>query len=251
MSNRILKEFLKVFPRKLLELAQENRIDYNALFETSVKNKGLILQKNVTSDDLEPLIIKNNLHKTIFESQRVKLLNGDDIAKCIAFISKKLPEDLLQDVLSLFSLLEATDKETAAHCARVCIYSIRLGESCNLTKDEEISLIVGSLLHDIGKVKFPPYLFKNKSDLDKKELEVIQKHPEQGIEIVKGQGLHYLGQILDPIKSHHEDLVGTGYPEGLKGSKVPLLAKIVKVADCFDAMTKKDLIKAKYQLIQL
>lgn len=163
---------------------------------------------------------------------------NNEITKALSLISKHIPEEVLPKVVTLLAALEAVDKNTAYHSARVCIYSTQIGEACGLINEEISALAVGSLLHDIGKVRFPSYLFLNTGSLSPLDLDIVRLHPEQGEEILKLFGFEQINGVATPVRSHHEKLDGTGYPDGLKGIRIPLLAMIVKVADALDVMTQ-------------
>jgi HD-GYP domain-containing protein (c-di-GMP phosphodiesterase class II) len=105
-----------------------------------------------------------------------------------------------------------------------------------LPDDEVESVSIGGILHDIGKIGFSDKLFGNEDKKPSKELlDEIRKHPEIGVQILKDREV--LGPVLDYGRYHHERLDGQGYPCGIQGDSIPLGAKIISVADCFDAMT--------------
>ncbi len=172
-------------------------------------------------------------------SSAINQVEEDEVLKCLTLLAETLPEEILSKVIMLFSAIAAKDEKTAYHSARVCMISAKLGEQCNLDKQEQIELLVGALLHDIGKIKFPPEIFFHEGELSPKQYEFVRLHPINGVVILKEQNIEQLPGLFIPVESHHENLDGTGYPVGIKGSHIPLLAKIVKLADCLDAMTEK------------
>lgn len=149
---------------------------------------------------------------------------------------------LLQDkssrhsiVASLERSLQETDFETREHTARLQKLAVRLGQSIGLSKDnlDELSLL-GSL-HDIGKIAIPKSILTKPGALTQEEWEIIKKHSEIGYRIALSSV--ELIPIADCILTHHEKWNGTGYPKGLKGEEIPLLARIISIVDAYDVIT--------------
>lgn len=146
-------------------------------------------------------------------------------------------------VRALAQAIEAKDKYTSGHTERVTFYSlVLLGEIRKIKKVsfkewENLSeqLKIASLLHDIGKIGVPERVLNKKSSLNRKEINQIENHPLLGFEIIKP--IEEFKEVLTAVKYHHERYDGSGYPEGLRGRKIPLLAAIISVADAYDAMT--------------
>jgi putative nucleotidyltransferase with HDIG domain len=142
---------------------------------------------------------------------------------------------MLDLVRALVSSVDAKDPYTCGHSERVAMLARRLASELNL-KDEEIECVyLGGLLHDIGKIGTPEHILRKEGRLEDEEFRIIKQHPEVGYNILSG--VHKLGPIRDVVLSHHERLDGRGYPRGLKGDDIPLLARIAGIADAFDAMT--------------
>jgi putative two-component system response regulator len=110
-----------------------------------------------------------------------------------------------------------------------------LGESLSLPEEELRELRVASLLHDIGKVSVPDAILYKPGPLDQEEMEIVRQHPVVGERICAP--LKSLRRILPVIRHHHERLDGSGYPDGLSGDKIPLRARILQIADIYDALT--------------
>lgn len=187
----------------------------------------------IPSKDMVPIKLDSSQHisKDIIETVEAEILD------CLTLLVDKLPDELLKKVLILFLAIEIKDLETAKHCARVCLTSAKVGELCGLNKEEQMELIIGAILHDIGKLFFPDSLFSNSDALSTRELEITRKHPEQGLVIIKDQELDYMPGVAHSIRSHHENINGRGYPDSLKGGLIPLPGRIVKLTDSYDAMT--------------
>lgn len=138
-------------------------------------------------------------------------------------------------LFALAKALEARDDNTSSHSLNVTRYSMILGQHLGL-KDEELrALSQGALLHDLGKIGIPDDILKKPGDLDEDEFEIIKKHPMMTSEIL--DGLETSNHFAAIARSHHERWDGTGYPDGLNGENIPLLARVVAIADAWDAMT--------------
>lgn len=140
------------------------------------------------------------------------------------------------DLLPLLSdLLEAKDRQLLNHCSRVSFYSTLLANRTSLTVNEQKALALGAFLHDIGKMAEGPYRFADDEIVAAGGLHDLRQHPEVGARLIAPLGLPAeAGQI---IAYHHERWDGTGYPHGLKGEGIPILARIVALAQTFDHLT--------------
>jgi putative nucleotidyltransferase with HDIG domain len=148
---------------------------------------------------------------------------------------RELQELMLDLVRSLVSSVDAKDPYTCGHSERVAITCRCLAEAIGLSPDEVQTVYMAGLLHDIGKIGTPEQILRKEGRLEPEERLVIQRHPVIGGRILAGIGK--LDSIRDAVLYHHERIDGNGYPSGLKGDQVPLLARIVGLADAFDAMT--------------
>lgn len=139
-------------------------------------------------------------------------------------------------VKGVIATIELKDPYTKGHSERVAFYANSLAKATGQFSPEELrSFTYACLLHDIGKVNIPDSILVKPGKLTREEFEVIKTHPSVGAEaITKVKGL---GDSIDIIKSHHERWDGRGYPEQITGEEIPYLARIVSIADAFDAMT--------------
>ena len=138
-------------------------------------------------------------------------------------------------IVSLALTVEARDAYTEGHCDRLSTYAGALGRAIGLSADELSALRRGGLLHDVGKVGIPDALLLKQGRLTTDEYEIVKQHTVIGERLCSG--LRSLAAVRPIIRQHHERLDGTGYPDGLRGSEVSLLAQIIGVVDAFDAMT--------------
>ncbi|GAC1648614.1 MAG: response regulator [Acidobacteriaceae bacterium] len=172
------------------------------------------------------------------------------------FLSKPLyPEELFARVASLlrlkqftdelenaeavvFSLalgVEARDPYTGDHCARLARFAVSLGKQLGLDYDSVLALKRGGYLHDIGKVTIPDDILKKGTRLTREEWVVMKQHPITGETICRP--LKSFRRVLPIIRHHHEHWDGSGYPDGLKGEDIPLLARVLQTVDVYDALT--------------
>ncbi|ATW25933.1 HD-GYP domain-containing protein [Candidatus Formimonas warabiya] len=140
----------------------------------------------------------------------------------------------LETIMNLASIIDAKDHYTAGHSKRVAQYVVAICEEMNLPDKYIEDFKDIALLHDIGKIAIPEHILNKPGRLDDWEMEKMKTHPTVGYEIIKQITFLKHHKIC---KYHHERLDGKGYPEGLKGDEIPLGARIIAVADSFDAMT--------------
>ncbi len=142
---------------------------------------------------------------------------------------------LLSFVRSLVQSLEARDPYTRGHSERVALIARRIGQQLNLPDEDLNDIYLSGLLHDIGKIGIDDQVLRKPGRLTPQEYEKIQQHPMIGYEIL--HGLKNLQKILPGVRNHHESFNGNGYPDRLKGDEIPLMARILAVADSYDAMS--------------
>ncbi len=146
--------------------------------------------------------------------------------------------DLDQTEGILFALAQAVefrDQSTSEHCERLALTSLAMGMAMSLDQSSLATLYRGGYLHDVGKVGIPDAILLKPGKLTAEEWVVMRTHPARGEEICRH--LKSMGPMLPIIRHHHERWDGSGYPDGLRGEQIPLLARIVQVADIFDALT--------------
>lgn len=132
--------------------------------------------------------------------------------------------------------VEIRDQETAEHCERVAHNAFMVGHALRLSRLELDALYFGALLHDVGKIGVPDSILLKKGKLTTEEYALVTGHPTKGADLVLGISPRMV-QIADAVESHHERWDGKGYPRGLAGKEIPLLGRIIKVVDEFEAMT--------------
>ncbi len=158
------------------------------------------------------------------------------LVKELEEVNRQVRRNTIATVSSMAKALAARDAYTEGHAERVGRIAGLIAAEMGLTEEEMDRIELAGLLHDIGKIGFPDYLFlPHEGDNPKEIIREITRHPTTGAEILKD--LYFLGAALSYIRSHHERPDGLGYPEGLKSTEIPLGAKIIAVADGFDAIT--------------
>src|SRR5437764_9209862 len=146
-----------------------------------------------------------------------------------------LPLCETEGVLGSFArMMAGRDGHTAGHCERLAFSGVALGVAMSLDSESLLTLYVGGHLHDVGKVGMPDSILFKPGPLSAAEWEIMRDHPVRGEEICRP--LKSLSRVLPLIRHHHEKWDGTGYPDGLRGSEIPLLARVLQVVDIFDAL---------------
>lgn len=143
--------------------------------------------------------------------------------------------NLINTLQSLVAAIEARDRYTQQHSQRVTQLAVRIAEEMGCTQEEIDTIKFAGILHDIGKINISDAILLKKGKLTQEETKVIQTHPLIGEKILRPLGLLPAEKAI--VRHHHERWDGKGYPDGLVGEEVPLLARIIAVADSYDAMT--------------
>lgn len=138
-------------------------------------------------------------------------------------------------VKALMAATEQKDIYTAGHNFRVTLYALKLAEELQLRSDELRALAQGTIVHDVGKIDIPDEILNKPGPLTPEERSIIELHPVTGYEMCRTLG--FMKEELGIIRWHHEKWDGIGYPDRLKGEQIPLMARIVAVADVYDALT--------------
>ncbi len=138
-------------------------------------------------------------------------------------------------VKALAAAIDGKDPYTRGHSERVARFSVAIAERMNLPRDEIEKLRVSALLHDVGKIGIDDNILKKPGHLTPEEFEIMKQHPQKGYKIMSQ--IPAMKEFLPGMYMHHEMIDGGGYPQGLKGDEIPMQARIISVADTFDAMT--------------
>ncbi|MBR6163654.1 HD domain-containing protein [bacterium] len=203
----------------------------------------ILLTGHVDTEILVSSINDCNLFQYIlkpFEPADLQVSVENGIEKYNLSISKRL---MLRDLSELFyktlksisCALDAKDAYTNGHSLRVTLYSLMLAKELNLDNRTMESIETAGLLHDIGKIGIPQSVLCKNGKLTDEEFAIMKSHPEKGEKII--MNIEKLKIVSNWLKSHHERWDGRGYPQGLAGEDIPLSARIIAIADTYDAMT--------------
>lgn len=173
-----------------------------------------------TNEDIEFLNILSS--QLAFVIQNTELFNN-------------LEKAYLDTLSALTNAIDAKDSYTRGHSDRVTDLSVKLAKEAGVNHIDIERIRLGGMLHDIGKIGIPELILNKPGRLDNNEFEVIKSHPVLGVSILGN--VEFLQNVVPIIKHHHERYDGKGYPDKLKGNDIPYLARIVSIADTFDAMT--------------
>ncbi|MBK9153137.1 MAG: HD domain-containing protein [Chloracidobacterium sp.] len=163
---------------------------------------------------------------------------SDKLEEHIARLAKAATENrelFVGTVKALAAAIDGKDKYTRGHSERVARISVGIGKQMGLPADELETLRISALLHDVGKIAIDDNILKKPAALTDEEFEIMKTHPQKGFKIMSQ--IPAMKDFLPGMYMHHEMVNGKGYPQGLKDEEIPLQAKIVSVADTFDAMT--------------
>ncbi|MCC7156572.1 MAG: response regulator [Bryobacterales bacterium] len=195
----------------------------------------LLLLTSVQSLDVEVAGLESGADEFLIKPVRPSVLRG----RVDAMLRAKRTMDSLEEagtiLFSLAQAVEARDKITGDHCERLASLSVALGSTLGLSQPHLQALHQGGYLHDIGKIAVPDaVLFKN-GRLDEADWALMKGHPAAGEQICRP--MKSLGLVLPIIRHHHERWDGSGYPDKLGGEEIPILARILQLADIYDALT--------------
>jgi HD-GYP domain-containing protein (c-di-GMP phosphodiesterase class II) len=168
--------------------------------------------------------------------------NFNDMAANIEALVRKLKQALrqnqelfLETIRTLAAAIDAKDPYTRGHSERVSSYSMAISRHLGLKQEEVFRVHIAAILHDVGKLGVRESILNKPGGLSDEEFEVMRQHPSIGAQIMSP--IRMLKDIIPGIRNHHETWDGTGYPDSLEGDQIPMVARIIGVADTFDAMT--------------
>ncbi len=193
--------------------------------------------ENIAAGDLSSRVETRNITEigTLGESFNTM---SDKLEEHIAKLAKAAAENrelFVGTVKALSAAIDGKDKYTRGHSERVARISVAIGKQLDMPEDELETLRISALLHDVGKIAIDDSILKKPAALTNEEYEIMKTHPVKGYKIMSQ--IPAMRDFLPGMYMHHEMVNGQGYPQGLVGEQIPLQAKIVSVADTFDAMT--------------
>ena len=185
-------------------------------------------------------IVYVDSHKAnAFSRRDLALFSALALKVGIAVDNARLYDDLrglfYNTVETLVRTIQAKDQYTAGHSTRVSRYGLMIADRLGLSTKEKHHLYLAAMLHDIGKIGVPDDLLNRPGKLSEEEMERVRNHVQVGASMIEMLG--EMHPIVPLIRHHHECFDGSGYPDGLKGEQIPLISRIIAVADMYDAMT--------------
>lgn len=193
--------------------------------------------KRIAAGDYSSRVASRNVTEIGTLADSFDQMSGK-IEEQIAKLAKAAEENrelFVGTVKALAAAIDGKDKYTRGHSERVARISVAIGRRMNLPEDELEKLRISALLHDVGKIAIDDNILKKPAALTDEEFEIMKQHPVRGYKIMSQ--IPAMKDFLPGMYMHHEMVNGKGYPQGLTGDQIPLQAKIVSVADTFDAMT--------------
>jgi response regulator RpfG family c-di-GMP phosphodiesterase len=186
--------------------------------------------------------IKLDEFRHVLETTRRTHSNRRETKRCHRLLeravrrqTRRVRRTYLSAIDTLVRAMEERDPCTAGHAMRVRDHAVRLGETLGLFGKELRQLDLAAKLHDVGKVGVPEAILHKQGPLTPEEDRIIREHPLIGERVLRP--IIRSSAVLAGIRGHHERIDGAGYPDGLRGNAIPLLARIISIADCYDALT--------------
>jgi putative nucleotidyltransferase with HDIG domain len=176
----------------------------------------------------------------------VTLGQCEEMEKITLHLTEQIYRNMTDSNYIIYCLnrIRSNDEYTYTHSINTAFYSMLIGNWLNLPGKQLCELISASLLHDIGKTKIPNNILNKQGRLNKEEYEIVKEHSVLGYEIIK-DSTAFRKELKEAVLLHHERMDGSGYPYGLKGKAIGLYARIISIADVYDAMTQNRIYKNK------
>jgi len=228
--------------------------DYKELTESLHLFGAIIVIPIIYKDELIGIITldQKKTDGTIFDLEDINILKtlADELAIAIenSRMYKELNTAYLQITRALSLALESKDDYLIGHSDNVTKYAVLLGKKFGLSERELYILAQAAMLHDLGKITIHDYILNKPGKLTEKEWEEVKQHPIKGAKIL--EPLPFLDEVRKVILYHHEHYDGSGYPEGLKGEQIPLLARILTLADSVEAMLSERPYKERAMTVE-
>jgi putative nucleotidyltransferase with HDIG domain len=220
-------------PLYIKDLEKDKRFSKKEIIHRRIKR--LLIVPIIIEGEVKGVI---NLENTDLSLDTIDLLRSFSEQTAVAInnarLYQKIQDSYFEIVKALAQAIEAKDPYTHGHSARVMEYAVLIAQKLGLPEEEIESLRYAAILHDIGKIGVRGIVLNNPNGLTGEEYDEIKKHPVVGEGII--QPIELLQPIRPFIKHHHEWYNGKGYPDGLSGENIPLGARILAVADAYDAM---------------
>lgn len=176
----------------------------------------------------------NRTLETLFRTPNAKV-EYDEILTQLDSLTENISSTMY--LMEILQCMREYDDTIFVHSISVALVANTIACRLKLSEEDQKNLMLACILHDIGKLKIPPEILLKPGRLTEEEFELIKTHPQAGYALLKHSGLP--AEVLLAVLLHHERCDGSGYPSGLSGNKLPLFARIIAIADVYDAMTAK------------
>ncbi len=242
VTDTIFQEEENAHIRPLVMQARESgeeiyKDGYYVLYRPSILDyNGFVLFMEV--DELD--YMDKDLIRLFFEKSTTAYEN--------AALADELEESQREIIFTISEIAEQRSNETGQHVKRVALYSQLLAEAYGLSTLETKNIFVAAPMHDIGKMAIPDYVLKKPGKLDPDEMEIMKTHASVGHDMLKSSKRNILKMSAIIAEEHHEKYDGSGYPKGLKGEDINIYARIVALADVFDALGSRRVYKDKWEI---
>ncbi len=240
--------FLNKKPVIINDVAKDSRFYEEVDKQTRFKTKSMIAVPLLAKDEVVGVIEVINKQSGDFNVNDILLLTaiasqtGMSIQNARLF--RKTEKLLFNTISSLSQAIDAKDRYTRGHSDRVTEYSMMIAEGMGMSRDDVKNVRLAGILHDIGKIGINEKILLKQGKLSDEEWEIIKKHPLIGEKIL--EHIDEIREILPGIRNHHEHFNGEGYPDKKENDNIPLLGRIIAVADAYDAMISERPYKPAY-----
>jgi len=198
--------------------------------------------------DPDELRARVNVGKRTVRLERTLRDYGQGLEKIVRRQTLLIRKTQEETIIRLLSALESRDEETGGHVRRIGLFSALLAQKTGWSTEQVNDLRLAAPMHDIGKIGVPDAILLKKSRLTDLEFEVIKSHTTIGAQILKGSEFPMLRVAHDIALSHHEKWDGSGYPNGLSAEEIPVVGRIVALADVFDALSRDRIYKKAFPM---
>jgi len=211
----------------------------NRLAADFTSNSSLMCAPMRIKDEITSLILIGTKEPHTYTAEDLKLLSALASQSAVAIENARLYDDLRKTFIStVYGLAKAIgqrDPFTGKHTKRVMELSTAIGKEMGLPDSQVQAIQLAAILHDVGKIAIPDEILCKKGALSEHERALFQKHPVIGEELVKD--IKQLEHVITGVRHHHERINGSGYPDGLTGDNISIIARIIAVADVYDAIS--------------
>ena len=230
ISSRITKPLLNltVVADNIANGNLENELIVNTKDEIGTLENTIIAMQNQLKAHINEIEMNHNEIQAFYEETTA--MNEE-----LEHLVSTLDQNYQETIMALANAIEASDAYTRGHCERVQKYAILIAEEIGMTTRERRNIHMAAILHDIGKIGVPMDILNKDTPLTKEEFDAIKKHSDIGYQIMKD--IEFLSESAQIVLQHHERFDGNGYNNGISGDSILLSARIISIADAYDAMT--------------